>query len=372
MPVDDVSDNGPFFSPDGEWLGFDGSGGLYRVPTRGGSALTLGPDNVRGASWGTDDEIVLGSIGGGLSRVSVRGGELEALTTPDPEQGESTHAWPFIIPDRRAVLFVIATGTPLSTGEVAVLELDTREVTRLGLAGVGPRYVSTGHLVYVTADGSLRAVPFDATRLAVTGNAVSMVEGVAVLSTGAAHYGISDDGRLVYGTHAEAQRTPVWVGRDGTEEPIDVPLREYLSANISPDGTQLALGIMTQGNDDIWTRDVRTRTLQRLTSDPAEDRAGHWTPDGERILFGSDRENQRGLYSKAADGTGPIELLWSGDGSRRGMSASTPDGTHLIRTRAGDIVTVLGLIRFRGRSLKGDYDVHDGDSNEWPATTPAV
>ena len=32
----------------------------------------------------------------------------------------------------------------------------------------------------------------------------------------------------------------------------------------------------------------------------------------------------------------------------------------------------MGLIRFRGRSLKGDYDVHDGDSNEWPATTPAV
>ena len=87
------------------------------------------------------------------------------------EQGEVSHGWPFIIPDRNAVAFVMFGGgsIPLRTGQVAVLDLDTREVTQLGLAGISPHYVSTGHLVYADEDGSVRAVPFDAATLEVTG-----------------------------------------------------------------------------------------------------------------------------------------------------------------------------------------------------------
>ena len=77
--------------------------------------------------------------------------------------------WPFIIPGRQAVVFAISAGTPRTDGQLAVLDLNTSEVTRLGLAGVSPHYVSTGHLVYAAEDGSVRAVPFDATSLAVTG-----------------------------------------------------------------------------------------------------------------------------------------------------------------------------------------------------------
>ena len=98
----------------------------------------------------------------------------------DTEQGERSHTWPSIIRGRESVLFVISTGAPLTTWQLAVLDLRTGEVTRLGLAGISPHYVSTGHLVYAAEDNSLRAVPFDATSLAVTGNPVPLIEDVVV------------------------------------------------------------------------------------------------------------------------------------------------------------------------------------------------
>ena len=159
----------PFVSPDGEWVGFQTSlTNLHKVSIFGGPAvaLTESPSNIFGASWGTDDQIIFGTQRGGLFRVSAGGGEPETLTTVDTEQGETAHMWPFVIPGREAVVFMINTGagpTTLTDGQLAVLDLATGDVTRLGLAGVSPRYVSTGHLVYAAEDGSVRAAPFDAT-----------------------------------------------------------------------------------------------------------------------------------------------------------------------------------------------------------------
>ena len=227
----------PLVSPDGEWVGFHDGGGttLQKVSIFGGPPLlvTESLDPIYGASWGSDDQIIFGTFGSGLFRVSGGGGEPHALTMADTEQGELGHLWPCIIPGRGAVLFVVhGGGSPLSTGQLAVLELDTGEVTHLGLAGVSPHYVSTGHLVYAAEDGSVRAVPFDVASLQVTGNPVPLVEDVVVKSSGAANFSISDNGRLVYvpgGPRGGNQRSLVWVDRDGREEPIPAaPSRVFL------------------------------------------------------------------------------------------------------------------------------------------------
>lgn len=155
---------------------------------------------------------------GGLFRVSGGGGEPEVLTTPDAEQD----GWPFIIPGRDAVVFVSSAGPPRTTGQLAVLDLTTGDVTRLGLAGVSPRYVSTGHLVYAAEDGSVRAVAFDAASL--TGSPVPLVEGVSVKLSGAANFSISDAGSLVYvpgeSFAEEVSRELVRVDREGNASPV--------------------------------------------------------------------------------------------------------------------------------------------------------
>ena len=175
---------GPFFSPDGSAVGFVDANQttLQRVAVLEGSPVTVteSPNAIYGASWGADGQIIFGTNGAGLFRVPSGGGEPETLTTLDTGQGDTAHAWPFIIPGRDAVLFTIRFAVGFGSEQLAILELDTREVTRLGLAGVRPHYASTGHLVYATVEGWVRAMSFDASSLEVTGNSVPLVEGVAV------------------------------------------------------------------------------------------------------------------------------------------------------------------------------------------------
>ncbi len=331
---------GPFVSHDGEWVGFTPLGSfttLQKVSIFGGPPVTVteSPNPIVGASWGADDQIVFGTQGAGLFRVSGGGGEPEALTTLDAENAETSHIWPSIIPSREAVLFVIGTGAPLNSGQLAVLDLASTEVMRLGLAGVSPHYVSTGHLMYAAADGSVRAVQFDAASLEVTGNPVPLLEGVRVKTTGAANFSISDNGRLVYALGAGgggSQRPVVWVDRDGREELTAAPLRAYSTLSLSPDGTRAASGHPSGGNVDIWVSDLARGTLTRVTTDEGFDGNPLWSPDGSRVVFRSDRNGQPELLWKSADSSGTAESLLTMDESVSDIYPYdwSPDGSTLF------------------------------------------
>ena len=334
---------GPFFSPDGEWVGFYSNGGntLNKVSIFGGPPVMLAdlPGLSSWASWDADDQIIVGMFLNGLFRVPAGGGEPEVLTTLT--QGERAHQAPFVIPGRAAVLFVIRTA---QGRQLAVLDLDTGDVARLGLTGFGPHYVSTGHLVFVAEDQSLRAVPFDAASLQVTGNPVPMVSGVEAKAGGAANFSISDNGRLVYAEGGGvAPRSLVWVDREGREDPIAAPLRDYVYARISPDGSQVALELQDD-DDDIWILDVNRENLRRLTLDGSSDNQPLWTPDGGRIVFQSGRAGINQLFWKAADGTGATERLLDAEVDVI-PNVVSPDGSLLIfrerhPTRGYDLSTL--------------------------------
>ena len=177
----------PFFSPDGESVGFldRGDVALRRVPFEGGLVRVIArPDeaSVQGfgiASWGADDTIVMTSNSGGLLRVQATGGEVERVTTPT---GGAVHTAPTVLPDGRTVLFVIR-----RSGEnaIAAASLDTGEVTPLIDEGTNPRYVNPGYLVYSLV-GTLMATAFDPATLAVTGTPVPVLEQVGARGHGAA------------------------------------------------------------------------------------------------------------------------------------------------------------------------------------------
>ena len=310
---------GPFFSPNGEWVGFvsfTNRARLQKVSILGGPPVTLteSPSIIFGASWGTDDQIIFGTFDGGLFRVSGGGGEPEGLTTVDAEQGETTHRWPFVIPDREAVVFVISSGLPRTDGQLAVLDLATGDVMQLGLAGVSPRYVSTGHLVYAVEDGSVRAVPFDVASLEVRGSPVPLIEGVAVKGTGAANFSVSNDGRLVYVLGAGGLGQGLaWVDRDGQREDLGAVPLDYRHPRISPDGTRIAVSIAEDsGGRDIQVYDLARGAWTRLTVDPAVEDSLLWAPDGQSVVFRSTRD-EGGVYRRAADGTGAAEPLTTGN-----------------------------------------------------------
>src|SRR6267378_2783876 len=213
----------PFFSPDGQWVGFFAGGTLKKVSVSGGATVTLGNAAYGyGASWGSQGMMAFAPSG-----VSVVQQVPDAGGTPQPltrfEKGDVIHRWPEFLPGGKAVLFAAsATTANWINAKVVVQLVGTGGRRNLIQGGTQPRYAPSGHLVYAQG-GSLEAVPFDPQRLTVTGGVVPVMDGVLQSpTTGAAQYSFSATGSLVYvpGGIRSAQNRLVWVSRSGAEQPL--------------------------------------------------------------------------------------------------------------------------------------------------------
>jgi hypothetical protein len=329
--------NWVFVSPDGQWVGFAETRTLKRVALTGGPAAPIAQTGlVIGATWAPDDTIIFSTSdpATGLRRVSANGGDVTVLTRPAQARGELDHLWPEMLPGGRAVLFTITAATGGLAAQVAVLELSTGTYTVVVRGGSHAHYVSSGHLVY-TAEGTLRAVPFDLTRLEAGRMPVTVLPRLVTSQQGAGDFAVAADGTLAYvdapGATSPAARTLVWVDRQGGEEPLGAPARPYVHPRVSPDGARVAVAIEDQEND-IWVWDLTRRMLDRFTFGPAADFAPVWTPAGDRLVFFSQGEGEHGLFWQPADRPGGAEKLSTG----APPSGVTPDGTEVIFAYGGN------------------------------------
>ena len=284
----------PFFSPDGEWVGFFTPTELKKIAIRGGAPVTLcDAGNVVGASWGTDGEIVFADREGGqLSRVSANGGTPEVVLRPDLAQGEFGFLWPQVLPEGHGVLLTLFKG--LKGPSIAVVSLDTGERRMLIERGSGAHYVPTGHLVH-GGEGGILAVPFDLSSLTVTGSAIPVLEDVRREVYGVPQLTLSADGSLAYVQGGNmAVGSPVWVDRNGVEEQIPLPPRAYGMFGVSPDGTRLAIQVNATTSDVLLYDFERATAVQRLTVE-GNNASPVWTADGERVTFASDAIDQSGV-----------------------------------------------------------------------------
>ena len=319
----------PFFSPDGTWIGFFAApsppGGsdriqyrwtLKRAPVRGGAPETL-TERVPalGASWGDDDRIVIGGLGG-LLRVPGGGGAPEAVLPAGTVPDVAVCSAPHVLPGSRALLFseLSPEGEPL----LKAVSLTDAEPRLVAAEVTGATYTPTGHLLLEqsTRPGAgppgartttLLAAPFDAGRLELTRAPVPVVP-----NAGSSAW--SADGTLLYTSDigdgpSESRRTLLWIYRDGREEPIPAPPRPYGAPRISPAGGHVALDVTdNDGNADIFVYDLAREASNRLTFDGWNVNP-LWSPDGRRIVFTSVENDGFGLFRKAADGTGQAERL---------------------------------------------------------------
>jgi serine/threonine-protein kinase len=325
----------PFFSPDGQWLGFFqiGTGVVNKISVSGGAATTVGVANgpYAGATWGSQGTIVFGAQGNaGLGQIPDAGGTPQSLTRL--EGGEAGHTWPDILPGGRAVLFSSSSGGPTAQdNRIVAFSIASGQRRNLGIAGSFPQYVSSGHLLYVQ-NATLMAVPFDPDRLEVTGAAVPMVESVLQFGNGVAHYRVSGQGTLVYlsGGSGGVQRRLVWVSRNGAEQDVGAPPQAYGYPRLSPDGRRIAVELDSQ----IWLYDLARETLSKLTFEGSTNQNPTWTPDGRRVAFFSNKEETpMPMYWMLADGSGGLERLSTRDPSRQVGNqvprSWSPDGQFL-------------------------------------------
>jgi serine/threonine protein kinase/Tol biopolymer transport system component len=319
----------PFWSPDSRFVAFTAGTSLKKILVSGGPAQTItGLTANGGGTWNRDGVVLfVAGVGSPVFRVPSAGGSATPVTSLEPSQQQSGHAWPQFLPDGRHFLYLVISENRENSGIYAG-SLDSKETKLVLKVNSAPLYSPPGYLLFVRT-GTLLAQPFDADRLEIRGDAIPIAEG-AQFSTanGAAAVAVSGNGVLAYRLlPVNARFNLVWVDRKGDEQPLPSPPHTYRNPRISPDGRRVAVTIDELGSQE-WLLDISRNTLTRLTFEGNYNGATAWTADGKRITFGSDRAGARNLFWQLADGSGGAERLMTSNRGQVGGSWS-PDGQTL-------------------------------------------
>jgi len=332
---------GPFFSPDGQWVAFHSDGRLRRISVHGGPQQSiLETVDYRGADWGPDGTMVV-SVGQQMPLVVVpaAGGVARPLTTLDKEKGEWGHRFPHFLPGGTTALFAAQeTGFNPEDAAIYAVNLATGTRTFIMRGSSDTRYIPSGHLVFVQA-GTLMAVPFDVDSLKVTGAARAVAQGVVVQkNTGAMCAAIASDGTLVHavGEAVGATSDIFWIGKGGvtTKYPVDTAL--YRWPRLSPDGRRLAVQIIGANVQGIWIAETNSNDFIKLTGGTG----AVWSPAGDRVYFAHTLDHA--LRWVRSDGSGSEVTLLT-DEHLEFATSVTPDGRTLAFTR---------------RDPKTNFDIH--------------
>jgi serine/threonine-protein kinase len=324
----------PLFSPDGEWVAFESPAKFRKVRLDGSAPITISDaSSANGADWTTRDEIVVGSEGKrrGLLKVSAAGGDLAEFVKPSAAKGETDYLWPIALPNGKAVVFTVWTGT-LGLARLASVSIDGGDVTYLDIKGIRPLAVVDGKLIYVQVDGAVMAVGIDAGGRSLRGSPVPVLDPVPVIAGNNGNSGIfvSPGGSLVT-SRGGTKSQMGWIARDGTVTPIAKEARNYSGPRLSPDGHRIAVVVGEQDKTDIWTYDMQTGTFSRLTSVPAAS-SPSWSPDGSKIFFVGLGDKERfAIWSQRADGGSPAEKVTDARGLTTQVVVAH-DGRSLVYT----------------------------------------
>ena len=332
----------PFFwSPDSRFIGFQSGGKLAKIEISGGPAQTLCDvqGTVVGGSWNPNGVIVFADSIRGLIQVSAAGGVASPLTTIDPSRKEIVHVLPSFLPDGRHFLYLRASSIPENSGvylgslNIKPEEQDSR---RLLATTSGPVFVpssnsDSGQVLFLR-QGTLMAQPFDARRLALSGEAVPVAEKVgSFLDYG--FFSASSNGVLVYRSGAGLDYQLTWFDRPGRVLAKVAEPGRYNSLALSPDGKRIAVSRTNPENTpnwDVWLLDVGRNTSTRLTYEQVRATFPVWSADGSTVFFDSIRGSEVTLYLKLASGAGDERLLLKSDPGYKYATSSSRDGRFLL------------------------------------------
>jgi serine/threonine-protein kinase len=342
----------PFFSPDGRWIGFYSvtSQELQRIAVKGGRPEVIASTpRPFGATWQANDRILFGRGSDGIWKVPVANGTPTQVIAV--AEGEAAHS-PRVLPDGRVMFGLRRRGVPSwAEGQVVAQARGSGTPDVLVAQGRDARYVSTGHLLYASAD-ELLAVPFDAATGRVAGDQVRQMRGVQgpyLPFTDVSHFAVAAAGTLAYVPvyrSGPVERPLVWVAQDGTETPLNLGLVNGTgNVRVAPDGRHIAHAsagsvYVADASRPLWTPVVPGRGNGSVI----------WSRDGRDIAFFQLPDR---LLRARADGTDVRQLLTMPGQQLLVPSTFTEDGRWLIFTYGTTVTSHVGLLDLTAADPRG-------------------
>ena len=333
----------PFWSPDGEALGFFADGRIKRVDMKGGGVQVVtaaGPASVSG-TWLLDQRIVMAAfaVGGrsaGLSVVSATGGEITTFTTLGPS--EIGHRYPQALPDG-SVLFIAQSRAVESPGTVPAgivcIASHDGAITRLPIQNATRARYDAGRIL-VIRDQQLMTYDFDLSTRTVKGSPALLLESVQQIAVGG--------GTLAVVPSATARLAHLqWFNRSGQEVGPAFDGVEDRSISLSPDGSRVATDRAGDGRQsfgtgaarDVWIVDLARSVSSRFTFEEDDECCPIWSPDGKQVAYPWVKGGQRDIFVKPAAGGAP-RLLFSSALANKFPKDWSRDGRYLLfETNAG-------------------------------------
>ncbi len=353
----------PFWSPEGNSIGFFAGGQLKRINLATGDAFTIcaAPDG-RGGTWNRQGMIVFAPLPfGGLYRVSASGGTPIQVSVP--EKASMTQRLPDFLPGGRRLLFYSGVPGPGSANGIYVLDLTSGKSQLLLRATGEGRYVAPGYLAFVR-DGNLMVQRFHASRLTLTGQPFPIVSGISFNPRAAtAEYAFSKQGLIVYqlATPPPPSRL-TWFSLNGEKLATVGKPAPFSSVSVLPGGHE-AIAQTEDGNGHtaLWIYDLESG--QRRRFDPGETtfQEALWSPDERQVAFADGRGN---VVLKTASGSGPSRKVFSLQ-EPWSLSAWSANGRLLILNVLGAGGWDVWMLPVRGKQkpypfLQTPYNEYDG------------
>ena len=365
----------PFWSPDGQDLGFFAGGSLKRIPAAGGAVTILAATSLtqpKGGTWSPEGRIVyVPDYRTGLFEVSASGGELRALTALDVDDGELSHRWPQFLPDGQTLIFLVQTdeyGAADDRSRIEALDADG-ERHELMRVNSSPTYASPGGLIYWRG-GAIYSQELDSREWRVRGNPRLVAEGVGFNSSEWANFSVSTEGTLVYHIGTALPWRLEWRDRTGRLLSVEGREGDYSQPELSHDGRWVAY---VEGIATVWVLDLVRGTRTRLTFEESDHYSPTWSPDGDWVAYSADKTEGAGadIYRRRSSGLGERELLYEGVAGELIQDLTwSPDGRWIAFSKSEDVFLLdlqSGQARIGVATPGDDYFASFSPDGRWLA-----
>jgi Tol biopolymer transport system component len=362
----------PEVDPTGRWVAYITGQQLRKLPLAGGPSVVLADSviaDIGSVAWLDDGTIVYSSVPSYYPRrIPAEGGRSEPVPIDLPDSTSGGTVGYSALPGG-SFLYTYCENYCQTEVQLYAWNQAKGETVFLIQGALAGWYLQSGHLVFVRPNGDVFAVEFNPRTMELGGEPVPLFEGAQVDNGVIPDMEVGASGQLLVrvGGSGNQSQSFVWLGREGGQTVVDPDFTYQLGTfpgwRLSPDDRYVAFARTTEAGSDIWVKELDKGPVYRLTFDEAAEFRPAWSPDGEYIMFVSDRGENRDLLRRRSNATGPVEVvldrpkdisqgIWSSDGEWLVYREGTDEGRDIWALRPGQDTAAFPLVATSGYDEK--------------------